>query len=89
MNAEIGKRKTCTCVVPCYNEEETIPTFYREMKKIRKQMEEYLNIILYITVFLKEFLDGGVFVPNGFPMRIGNGLQEKPNGLSGNCSCIP
>ncbi|MGN0277191.1 MAG: glycosyltransferase family 2 protein, partial [Hominisplanchenecus sp.] len=46
MNAEIGKRKTCTCVVPCYNEEETIPTFYREMKKIRKQMEEYLNIIL-------------------------------------------
>lgn len=38
--------KSCTCVIPCYNEEEAIPEFYREMQKIRKQMEEELKFTL-------------------------------------------
>ena len=32
--------KKISIVVPCYNEEESLPLFYEEMRKITKQMEE-------------------------------------------------
>lgn len=29
--------KLCSCIVPCFNEEEVIPIYYEEMQKVRKQ----------------------------------------------------
>ena len=31
--------KLCSCIVPCFNEEEVIPLYYEEMQKVRKQEE--------------------------------------------------
>lgn len=37
------KKKKISVIVPCYNEEESIPLFYEEMKKIEKKMEDKCN----------------------------------------------
>ncbi len=34
------RKKKISIVVPCYNEEEVLPYFYKEMKKIEKEMKE-------------------------------------------------
>ena len=46
MRVENRGKETCTCIVPCYNEEETVPQYYAAMKKIRRQMAEKLEFIL-------------------------------------------
>ena len=35
-------KKKISIIVPCYNEEEALPLFYKEIKKIEEKME-YLN----------------------------------------------
>ena len=37
--------KKVDLIVPCYNEEESIPLFYEEIKKIRKEIKEKIEII--------------------------------------------
>ena len=37
--------KKISIVVPCYNEEESIPLFYKEVKKVFSEREEKLEII--------------------------------------------
>ena len=37
--------KTIDLVVPCYNEQESIPLFYDEIKKVNKDMKTKINII--------------------------------------------
>lgn len=37
---------TISVVVPCFNEEESIPLFYREMERVRMKWEKSLNIFL-------------------------------------------
>lgn len=37
------KKKCCSVVVPCYNEEEAIPYFYQEMIKIMEELKESLE----------------------------------------------
>lgn len=45
------EKKLCSIVVPCFNEEETIPIYYREMQKLFEQMPE--------LDFEFEFIDDG------------------------------
>ena len=41
--------KLCSCIVPCFNEEEVIPLYYEEMQKVRKQEEGKIDIeIIFI-----------------------------------------
>lgn len=40
--------KKMTLVVPCYNEEQTVPLFYTEIQKIEKQMSQVQLEILFI-----------------------------------------
>lgn len=40
------KNDMISIVVPCYNEEESIMLFYKEMEKIRKKFLWILNIFL-------------------------------------------
>lgn len=41
--------KLCSCIVPCFNEEEVIPIYYREMQKVRKQEEGKIDFeIIFI-----------------------------------------
>ena len=41
--------KLCSCVVPCFNEEEVIPLYYEEMQKVRKQEEGKIDFeIIFI-----------------------------------------
>lgn len=41
--------KLCSCIVPCFNEEEVIPIYYEEMQKVRKQEEEKIDFeIIFI-----------------------------------------
>jgi len=43
------EKKRCSLVVPCYNEEEAIPCFYKEIIKIMDQLKEELEFeILFI-----------------------------------------
>lgn len=35
---------TISVVVPCFNEEESIPLFYKEMERVRMEMGEKLSI---------------------------------------------
>ena len=46
MRMENRGKESCTCIVPCYNEEETIPQYYAAMQKIREQMAEKLEFLL-------------------------------------------
>lgn len=39
-------KKTCTCIIPCFNEEETIGLFYEEMSRIMKLEEEQITFEL-------------------------------------------
>ena len=32
------KKKLLSVIVPCYNEQESLPLFYKEIKKIEKEM---------------------------------------------------
>ena len=34
------KKELISIVVPCYNEEESIPVFYKEIDKVSKKMNE-------------------------------------------------
>ena len=49
---------TLSVVVPCFNEEESIPLFYREMERVRMKMghypffESYMLQIQMCTTFL-------------------------------------
>ena len=36
---------TISVIVPCYNEEESLPLFYAEMEKIESQMNEEFEYI--------------------------------------------
>ena len=39
----------CSCIVPCFNEEEVIPLYYEEMQKVRKQEEGKIDFeIIFI-----------------------------------------
>lgn len=41
--------KLCSCIVPCFNEEEAIPLYYEEMQKVRKQEEGKIDFeIIFI-----------------------------------------
>lgn len=41
--------KLCSCIVPCFNEEEVIPLYYEEMQKVRKQDEGKIDFeIIFI-----------------------------------------
>lgn len=41
--------KLCSCIVPCFNEEEVIPLYYKEMQKVRKQEEGKIDFeIIFI-----------------------------------------
>lgn len=41
--------KLCSCIVPCFNEEEVIPIYYQEMQKVRKQEEGKIDFeIIFI-----------------------------------------
>lgn len=41
--------KLCSCIVPCFNEEEIIPLYYEEMQKVRKQEEGKIDFeIIFI-----------------------------------------
>lgn len=41
--------KLCSCIVPCFNEEEVIPIYYHEMQKVRKQEEGKIDFeIIFI-----------------------------------------
>ena len=41
--------KLCSCIVPCFNEEEVIPLYYEEMQKVRKQEERKIDFeIIFI-----------------------------------------
>lgn len=41
--------KLCSCIVPCFNEEEVIPLYYEEMQKVRKQEEGKIDFeIIFI-----------------------------------------
>lgn len=35
--------KVCSCIVPCFNEEEVIPIYYREMCKVVRQEQEHVD----------------------------------------------
>ena len=36
----MAKKELITCIVPCFNEEEVIPIFYKEIKKVSSEMKE-------------------------------------------------
>ena len=41
--------KLCSCIVPCFNEEEVIPLYYEETQKVRKQEEGKIDFeIIFI-----------------------------------------
>ena len=41
--------KLCSCIVPCFNEEEVIPLYYEEIQKVRKQEEGKIDFeIIFI-----------------------------------------
>lgn len=41
--------KLCSCIVPCFNEEEVIPIYYEEMQKVKKQEEGKIDFeIIFI-----------------------------------------
>ena len=41
--------KLCSCIVPCFNEEEVIPLYYEDMQKVRKQEEGKIDFeIIFI-----------------------------------------
>ena len=41
--------KVCSCIVPCFNEEEVIPIYYQEMQKVRNQEEGKIDFeIIFI-----------------------------------------
>ena len=41
--------KLCSCIVPCFNEEEVIPIYYQEMQKVRNQEEGKIDFeIIFI-----------------------------------------
>ena len=41
--------KLCSCIVPCFNEEEVIPIYYEEMQNVRKQEEGKIDFeIIFI-----------------------------------------
>lgn len=41
--------KLCSCIAPCFNEEEVIPLYYEEMQKVRKQEEGKIDFeIIFI-----------------------------------------
>lgn len=42
-------KKLISVVVPCYNEEETLPLFYKEIKKVEKDMKEVKFEYLFIN----------------------------------------
>lgn len=35
--------RVCSCIVPCFNEEEVIPIYYREMCKVIRQEQEHVD----------------------------------------------
>ena len=43
--------KLCSCIVPCFNEEEVIPLYYEEMQKVRKQEEGKID---YEIIFIDD-----------------------------------
>ena len=57
--------KKLSIVVPCYNEEESIPYFYDEIKKVTKEMKVKLELIFVddgstdktLTIIKKKALD--------------------------------
>ena len=36
----MAKKELITCIVPCFNEEEVIPIFYKEITKVSSEMKE-------------------------------------------------
>ena len=43
------RKKKISIVVPCYNEEEAIPYFYKELKKIEKQLKDYSFETIFVN----------------------------------------
>ena len=63
--------KLCSCIVPCFNEEEVIPLYYEEMQKVRKQEEGKIDFeIIFIDDGSKDKMN--VFIMYHFP-----GTSEK------------
>lgn len=44
-------QKICSCIVPCFNEEEVIPIYYKEMKKVMEQDESGVD---YEIIFIDD-----------------------------------
>ena len=40
--------KKLTVIVPCYNEQETLPIYYKEMCKIMLQMQDVDTELLFV-----------------------------------------
>ena len=40
--------EVCTCIVPCFNEEEAIPYYYEEMQKVMQKVPELDFELLFV-----------------------------------------
>lgn len=40
--------EVCTCIVPCFNEEEAIPYYYEEMQKVMQKVPELVFELLFV-----------------------------------------
>lgn len=45
INLKKGRKMTISIIIPCFNEEESLPLFYAEMEKIKQQIKEEFEYI--------------------------------------------
>ena len=45
VNLKKGRKMTISIIIPCFNEEESLPLFYAEMEKIKQQIKEEFEYI--------------------------------------------
>ena len=46
---EMQKKELISIVIPCYNEEESLPLFYAEMCKVMEEMREQVDFELILV----------------------------------------
>ena len=46
------KRELISVIIPCYNEQEAIPLYYKEMSKIMEEMKDNDFELLFVLLFL-------------------------------------
>ena len=49
--------KTISIIVPCYNEEESIPLFYKEVNKITEKMKDIRDWASKASDFIFDVID--------------------------------